>query len=810
MAQRPLAVEVRISLALVALSLCFPLSAQESQAKGSLRLQVHAKAVVLRAGDTPQLHWVLVRPPVAADIASLTDETFRPELEVALASFAASQPVAGCLELVVNQMQPASDCSLRDVLRKTLGAAQPRRLTFGGFENGNVSLSRDPLKSAPKQEGATVTSVLLGMTYVAGTAPTQPITSFRVTVESEWARQAAVAGEEVLSRPIVLNGLPAGISASTVTAEALFTERDRYPGESAGGPRFSDDKISQEYARVAEAALQAAAARQMVAGTLPNSIVLTRLSDELALPWRVDPGRTGWPDIQGEARMGAGGTLKLRVSGVRMVRDAHVTLLGSEVAKDERGQSKLDEIRQAAADQVAQAHAKTLKDLSGAIPQLDPLKAALVELGAPKSAEGPWQVKSEDGDLLFTSNFRYVISEIEGKFDASLGFNAEERFTAGGSVSGARLFYLLPKLFGQQAAGDLGERHSLSAKGGPEYQTIDYSLTREIELASGTLLPMLSMGWKRDSSQRFGPGFAAVPEEITRTIEPGISWKRHAESTALSRASYSVSFDLGLPLRHTRLRTQPSAGRDLFDGQSTAVRFETLLRGGFDFTPAAGKRGRSVRLQAGQAAVQIRTEARRGWEILAGDFNFSRYLVETQAAFAFGLTMPDQFQLFYRRSGGTASSATPIFELFRLGGSDNVRGLEMGEFIGRSVSSEQAEFGYNLFEPLDVLGRLLAGKKPPAKADQKPPSIADFLRANGVSSLLLKLAHDRGAASPQGRGIGNLFALEHAAQSWGAGIELGGLRTAAGTVAISFMRARSSSSYAHTKGIWTTGVRVVF
>jgi hypothetical protein len=181
--------------------------------------------------------------------------------------------------------------------------------------------------------------------------------------------------------------------------------------------------------------------------------------------------------------------------------------------------------------------------------------------------------------------------------------------------------------------------------------------------------------------------------------------------------------------------------------------------------------------------------------------------------------MPDQFQVRYARGVGSGSLGTPLFELYRLGGGDTIRGMESGEFVGRNFSWEQSEFGYNLFEPLDAISRLWPKPKPAPGApappsapttDSTPSGISGFLRQQGINTLLLKVAHDRGLVTNDGRGFGDLFSLQHAAQGWGVGLELGGLRTPAGNVSLSLLRAKSSASYVHRNGVWATGVTLSF
>jgi hypothetical protein len=316
--------------------------------------------------------------------------------------------------------------------------------------------------------------------------------------------------------------------------------------------------------------------------------------------------RTLWPAISASVKPEPGGTVPIRVSGLRLVREARVSLTGAELALDAAGQSKLDAIRQRGADKIQAAHVELFAGLRGQAPRLDPVLSVGQQLGKPKEVDGPFVVKSKDGVIFYEGNFRWVISSLDAKFDAQLGINPQEDFTAGGSISGAKLFYLIPTLFGRPAAGDLGEAHSLTAKGGADYQTIAYNLSRSLDLWSGTLLPEIDLDWKRDTSQRFGPSILTVPKEVARGIRPGISWSQSVSGSDDSRWSRNLKFDLGLPLRHTRIIPNVAGADDLINAQVTALSFEMhLAAGGIHHArPVPGPlcAGRGLRV-AGNAAV---------------------------------------------------------------------------------------------------------------------------------------------------------------------------------------------------------------
>jgi Omp85 superfamily domain len=795
------------------------------RAAGSLRLSVQAKQTALKEGDDPQLHWVLAGLPKPEDIASLTDETFRGELSSVLRDLAARKGTGEdkCLEIVVEERAAFQDCSLRDTLRKTF--EQGRKILLGDFVSGKFALKPDPLKTKPATATGAPEVRLIGFTYQVGAA-TLPISSFQVELETAYAAAAAAGNNTpIVSRPITIpaDRFPEGFSAENVAVNSLYTRQDRYPN-AQGAALFTDDQVAAALTEVAVAVLRAAAAKQLTVGAIPDLTQVSALATQIEMDWNLDPNRTQWPAVSASVKPGNDGKVPIHVAGLRLVQEARVSLTGAEVAVNTADQSKLDAIRQHGADKLQDAHRDLFAGLRGKVPQLDPVLKVSQQLGQPKQVDGPFLVKSKDGVLFYEGNFRWVISSLDAKFDASLGLSPEQPFTAGGSITGAKLFYLIPRLFGRPAAGDLGESHSLTAKGGPGFQTIDYTLSRDVSLWSGDLLPSLDMDWKRDTSQRFGPSFQPVPQEIVRGIRPGVKWSQTVGGSETSHWSHGLSFDLGLPLQHTRLVPNgTTAAADLINAQVTALSFEMRVGAGYDF--ASGRKSanqKGIALQAGHANLQLHTDSRRGWQIMGGDFTYFKHAMDVAAVLPWGFTMPDEFQISYARGVGTAAPSTPLFELYRLGGSDNLRGMETGEFVGRNLSWEQAEFGYNLLEPLDAVSKWLANRKKTSNAGSPAPAptadpataasggISDFLRQNGISTLLVKAVHDRGLVTNNGQSVGNLFSLQHAGHGWGVGIELGGLKTAAGNVSVTFLRAQSSASYVHPNGVWITGVRIAF
>ncbi len=85
----------------------------------------------------------------------------------------------------------------------------------------------------------------------------------------------------------------------------------------------------------------------------------------------------------------------------------------------------------------------------------------------------------------------------------------------------------------------------------------------------------------------------------------------------------------------------------------------------------------------------------RAGPAMSSDFDFERYYATVRAQGFAGITGPEDFLFRYVRGIGTGSRAMPLFELFQLGGNNSVRGIEQGEFVGRSIAFDQSEVGVN-------------------------------------------------------------------------------------------------------------------
>ncbi len=159
-----------------------------------------------------------------------------------------------------------------------------------------------------------------------------------------------------------------------------------------------------------------------------------------------------------------------------------------------------------------------------------------------------------------------------------------------------------------------------------------------------------------------------------------------------------------------------------------------------------------------------------------------------------------------------------MFELPQLGGEANLRGVEMGEYIGRSIAFDQTELGVNAesvwhwvrkrrASPTKAAAQSVA----PSAGAQQVPNIPGkpTLSRLGISSIFINALYDRGKTMPLSSG-GSLSDLRHAFHGSGIKGEIRGLRVKDRRANIALVYARSSASVLHKKGVFLTTISMDF
>jgi hypothetical protein len=173
-----------------------------------------------------------------------------------------------------------------------------------------------------------------------------------------------------------------------------------------------------------------------------------------------------------------------------------------------------------------------------------------------------------------------------------------------------------------------------------------------------------------------------------------------------------------------------------------------------------------------------------------------------------GITGPQDFLIRYARGFGISSGSIPLFELFQLGGTGNIRGIEEGEYVGRNLAFDQSELGVNAVSVWEWFSHKGSSSPKPAAGVTPPP--ASQLSNLGISSIFIVGFYDRGRL-PSGSSLGEVLDLSRAFHGYGFKAELRGLHAGNKLGNLSLGYARSPDSILHRdKGIFITAFSLDF
>jgi hypothetical protein len=207
----------------------------------------------------------------------------------------------------------------------------------------------------------------------------------------------------------------------------------------------------------------------------------------------------------------------------------------------------------------------------------------------------------------------------------------------------------------------------------------------------------------------------------------------------------------------------------------------------------------------GMFNVYLKGRLQRGEQWFGADYRFNKLSATFTTELFFGYMSPKDFFLRYNHVMGTSTHGTPVFELFRLGGPQSVRGLQEGEIIGRKLTADQVELGLNTM----VLWHLLTGKSVTAALhrnncdEDAAPSALPF----DIANTYIKGFYDRGHIDDQDSFV-TPGPTNRVAQGYGIALEIRELGSK--NIHLSFGYARSPDSALHKSGTLYTGVSYSF
>ena len=270
------------------------------------------------------------------------------------------------------------------------------------------------------------------------------------------------------------------------------------------------------------------------------------------------------------------------------------------------------------------------------------------------------------------------------------------------------------------------------------------------------------------------------------------------------RLRHLLTMDAGFDLQNSNLKSNglvplvpPLDGRVVYP--SLNVRYFAT----YDLRKA-GRRG-----GIGEIDFLLTATGQSGLTTLGGDFDYRQYEMSSGAQMFFGFTSTRDLFLRYQRGFGASSNSTPLFKVFRLGGSLNVRGLEEGEFVGDSYAYDRTELGVALLPMLRTVRQVFPGKK---KSDQRGSDRQAVTSFGGIDleNTYVKVYYDRGRIF-ETKALGEILNPAHGVKGYGIAAEMRGLafiKNKRANLTIGY--ARSRDSLLHRRGIVVTGLSLDF
>ncbi len=750
-------------------------------------LRMHAVARRVAAPDSAEttLQWVAEPFPVAADVL-VTDPIVKAAVIAALTRLA-----SGVQECRVWLWESSNECDLGGRL------ARAPELSAFSFRIGDPVELLDP----PEMEGLE-RSPTASATYVPP-GQRDHIRSLIVSATTEHVKPGAPAHTLTLSAAAAaarIGASPPSPAINDVPITVALADADRIR---RGGEPFAVERLQNELLRVALNVITLASDLGLVPGGTASPATLGNIDDAIRAVYSIDG--LSWPGKPRTRRPDNGGDFSLEMTALRFVSRLAVDVRPAIVERENgrftfvgatpAGEAKLVARREAAAERARALLTRRGDQLEGTIPTNARIIAAIEDLRTQRDITLTDRPAADvDGTIVFPAAYHGSESELSAKADLQASFDPEQFIVGSGTLHAHNI---LDSLFHR----DIREDIDLTATGGPEVQNIalDVSVSRERGLQHIIRYGFMSRTFlTRDANQRLGnlPAFGGekdsdVPLVDREWCEVPKLFAQYEWAGGWRRClRWEGALDWRRVLVSPRLRTLPPR----VDGRLTAWDNSFEYRLAHSFPPAArpdeplaetaagapAEKNTRPAPDPGVGAVALDAAAviRRATRQLAGDFDFSRTEVSVTGEIVLGWQTRSDVFLRQRTIAAGASAGTPLFQLHRLGGPANVRGLEEGEYIGRRLRAQQytAGLGLPMFWPA-------------LRGTSAPPALAN---------AYLTAFYDRGSTRLDAGGI--------AANGYGVGIEIRNLPAGSQRAHIAIGWARSPQSALHRRGVMTVGV----
>jgi len=648
---------------------------------------------------------------------------------------------------------------------------------------------------------------------------------FDIVISSRRYNREAVGGpqpakEQADRIPLEIN-LPSGVRAFALLSKNDFST----PAEK--------DHILQAFGRVALDVWNRAKQAGITPGTDAKEsnlqLLAQKISDAYSMAHANVPARfwENWPIPKVKFEIVTGKCCTLQVREVQTVRtatvrvDANLASLAAQTASP--GSSPGSSAAPAATDpvsgcvgdrtvartrqeknaeKVALQTEKLLQDrfadrldaLNGIVPTYAEIDSVRSDLAAAREIQPNISlgVSCKDAqNILFEADNRFVVIPL--KATVGVGYSAEQKwlgkadFEANNLVLGVRQG-LFPR-----------ETESFTYAGGNEVQKVNalWALDWEPGSNRSTYSLRLNGDYLQDLNQRFGNLTGPIFRDRERGIEPSFTYTFASSPVDAqlrpSKNIYGIQATAGFRYRHVNI--EPSLG-----GVLPPLATGSLVASFLDFTPSYRFDSGIPADHAGIGGISLRLPVHviRGFP--AGDFTFTQVLGSVQSTIYFGFTAPRDFLVRFRKGLGTDTGATPLFELFRLGGSDSLRGMEQGEFVGQKIAFEQSDAGISLRQIVSWIRHDLRKLEP--EKTPKPSPI-------DLSKIYILGFYDRAKVTTAST-FSDLLLFSHAPKGYGAEVEIESLATGTKRLNLAIGYGYSPDSVLHRKGLVITTVLVDF
>jgi hypothetical protein len=366
------------------------------------------------------------------------------------------------------------------------------------------------------------------------------------------------------------------------------------------------------------------------------------------------------------------------------------------------------------------------------------------------------------------------------------------------------------------------ESVSLSLTGGNSFQkgSLNFSIPRE-NPKERRKIPIIFAGfnlngnYSYDSDQSLGNPILTRFTNRESKISTSVSFEYDSftqrdyveQAEGLSenrkRLHHLVTTDLGFDLQNNNLKSDGLVPVAPLDGRVVYPSLSLKYLATYDLRRAEKKGG------VGEIDFLFTADGQKGFTGLGGDFSYKQYELTGGVQMFFGFTAPADLFLRYLRGTGASSNGTPLYKLFRLGGPQNMRGLEEGEFVGNSYAYDRSEFGVALLPLVRTIRKMFPGGRKPRNENPGEPTPMN-IGGLDLANTYVKVFYDRGRVF-ETKALGEILNPAHGAKGYGIAAELRGIAFINNKRAnLTIGYARSPDSLLHRRGTVVTGLSLDF